>query len=103
MHRWLKTCEQAVERLSGARSITIVSDAESDIYELFAGKPEGVHLVVRSSRARRLADGELLARKLQQMPSCGMIERTIAAAPGRKERRAKLELRYAQATLKRPD
>ena len=103
LHRWLKTCEQAVERLSGARSITIVSDAESDIYELFAGKPEGVHLVVRSSRARRLADGELLARKLQQMPSCGMIERTIPAAPGRKERRAKLELRYAQATLKRPD
>ncbi len=103
LYRWLKTCEQTVERLAGAHSITIVSDAESDIYELLAGKPAGVHLVVRSSRARRLADGELLARKLEQTPSCGTIERTIPAAPGRKERRAKLELRYAPASLKRPD
>ena len=63
-HRWLSTCEQAVRRLSGARSITMVSDAESDIYELFAGKPEAVELVVRSSRARRLVDGEMLAEKL---------------------------------------
>lgn len=102
-HRWLATCEQAVRRLSGARSITIVSDAESDIYELFAGKPEAVELVVRSSRARRLVDGEVLAGKLEAMPSCGIIERTIPASPGRKERRARLELRFAEVTLKRPD
>ena len=39
-HRWLRSCEQAAERLKGARSITMVSDAESDIYELFAGLPK---------------------------------------------------------------
>lgn len=102
-YRWLETCETAKARLSGARSITVVSDAESDIYELFAGKPEGVELVVRSSRPRRLAGGEMLSHKLNQVPCCGMIERSIPAAPGRKERRAKLELRYAQVVLKRPD
>jgi hypothetical protein len=102
-YRWLKTCEQAVARLEGARSITVVSDAESDIYELFAGRPEAVDLVVRSSRARRLAQGDVLARRLDQTASCGQLERTIAAAPGRKERRAKLELRHAEVTLKRPD
>ena len=63
-YRWLLTCEQAARRLSAARSFTIVSAAESDIYALFAGKPEAVELVVRSSRARRLVDGEMLAEKL---------------------------------------
>jgi hypothetical protein len=102
-YRWLKTCEQAVARLAGARSITIVSDAESDIYELFAGRPEAVDLVVRSRRERRLADGDVLSRKLDQTAPCGTIERTIPAAPGRKERRVRLELRHAAVTLKRPD
>lgn len=101
-HRWLETCKTAKARLSGARSITIVSDAESDIYELFAGKPEGVELVVRSARARRLAGGEMLSQKLEHMACCGIIERTIPAAPGRKERRAKLELRHDQVIVKRP-
>ncbi|MDE2447225.1 MAG: IS4 family transposase [Alphaproteobacteria bacterium] len=102
-HRWLATCETAKTRLSCARSITMVSDAESDIYELFAGKPEGVELVVRSSKPRRLVGGEMLSQKLNNMPSCGMIERSIPAAPGRKERRAQLQLRYAQVVIKRPD
>lgn len=102
-HRWLATCETARMRLSGARSITIVSDAESDIYELFAGKPAEVELVVRSSRARRLADGDVLQRKFDLMACSGTIERSIPAAPGRKERRATLELRHAQVMLKRPD
>lgn len=101
--RWLSACERTAERLSGARSITMVSDAESDIYELFAGKPEAVHLVVRSSRARRLADGRLLSQRLEHEPPLGLIERTIPAAPGRKERRARLDLRSARVSLRRPD
>jgi hypothetical protein len=101
--RWLLTCMHAVERLSGARSITMVSDAESDVYELFAGKPQGVELVVRSARARRLANGDVLAQRLDQMGVCGTIMRTIPAIPGRRERRATLELRHAKVTLKRPD
>lgn len=101
--RWLETCERTVERLQGARSITLVADAESDFYELFAGKPEGVEVVVRSLRARRLADGGLLAHRLERTPACGVIERAIPAAPGRRERRARLELRTARVSLKRPD
>jgi hypothetical protein len=100
--RWLTTCTQALERLSGARSITMVSDAESDIYELFASKPRGVELVVRSARARRLADGGAMAQRLDETVVCGRIERNIPAAPGRKERRATLELRHTLVSLKRP-
>lgn len=100
--RWLSTCAHAAERLSGARSITMVSDAESDIYELFAGKPQAVELVVRSARARRLADGGVMAQRLDATAVCGRIERSIPAAPGRKERRATLALRHAVVSLKRP-
>ena len=35
-HRWLRACETALARLEGAGSITMVADAESDIYQLFA-------------------------------------------------------------------
>ena len=51
-YRWLGSCEAAAERLSGARSITMVADAESDIYEFFVNRPQGLHFLVRSARER---------------------------------------------------
>jgi Transposase DDE domain len=102
-HRWLKTCERAAERLAEARSITMVSDAESDIYELFAGKPEGLHLLVRAARDRRLESGGLLSETVDALAPCGTIERLIPAAPGRKERIARLDLTYAGVLLKAPE
>jgi hypothetical protein len=102
-YRWLKTCETARQRLAEAASITMVADAESDIYELYAGKPEGVHLLVRGAHERRLADDTLLSQTLANLPVGGTIERTIPAAPGRKARQAELALRFARVSLAAPD
>jgi hypothetical protein len=102
-HRWLSTCEAAAERLSGARSITMVADAESDIYEFFAMRPQGLHVLVRSARERRLENGELLYETAAGLAVAGQIERLIPAAPGRRERLAKLELRFGEVAVKAPD
>jgi hypothetical protein len=101
-HRWLKSCEAAALRLSGARSITMVADAESDIYELFARLPEGLHILVRAAHDRRIADGGLLGEAVAKLPAGGVIERLLPAAPGRRARTARLSLRFSAIALKAP-
>ncbi len=98
-YRWLQTSEVAAQRLKAARSITMVSDAESDIYDYFAQRPQEVHFLVRSARDRRLKSGVLLSQTIADMAVKGLVERTIPAIPGRKERLATLELRFGQVTL----
>lgn len=100
--RWLTTAEAAAERLSGARSITMVADAESDIYELYVRLPEGVHILSRMARERRLASGLMLGETLAKLAPASVIAREIPAAPGRKKRTARLELRFTRITLKAP-
>ena len=101
-YRWLATCEAAACRLSQARSITLVADAESDIYELFVKRPQAVHFLVRAARERRLANGQLLSHAIAGLAVSGAITRVIPASPGRKERLAKLEVRFGRVTLKAP-
>ena len=52
--RWLSVTTQASAALSSARSITVVSDRESDIYEHFARRPANVELIVRASWNRKI-------------------------------------------------
>lgn len=99
-YRWLQTCEAAATRLKSARSITMVSDAESDIFDYFAQRPQDVHFLVRSARDRRLETGVLLSQTIADMALKARVERTIPAIPGRKERQAMLDLRFDQVILK---
>ena len=100
--RWLSSAEAVAERLAGARQITLVADAESDIYELYAGLPPGVHILSRMGHERRLMSGLLLSEALQNMAPAGLITRDIPAAPGRSKRTARLELRFGPVVLKAP-
>jgi hypothetical protein len=100
--RWLEGAETAARLLGKARSVTVVSDAESDIYELFAGRPLGTHLVVRATRDRTLVEGGKLLTTLAAQPAAAHIQRIIPAAPGRKERVARLALRFMCVEIKAP-
>lgn len=101
-HRWLAGLELAAERLSKARSLTAVMDAESDIYELFALRPPQVHVLIRSARERSLVSGRLLSEEVADFVPAGQIERVIPAAPGRKERPAKFAVRFGKVEIKAP-
>jgi len=92
--------------LSGARSITVISDRESDIYEHFAQRPANIELIVRSNWNRKieLESGVCtqLAGFVDDLPEAARFSVTIPAAPGRKERIAELALRFSPVTLCKP-
>jgi hypothetical protein len=105
--RWIDGARQAGEALSQASAITMVSDRESDFYELFARRPAKVDLIVRACQNRRIeavAEGaeELLFDFIDEQPEQGRFATTIPAASGRPERRTELALRFAPVALRRP-
>ena len=104
--RWLSVTAQASTALSAARSITVISDRESDIYEHFAQRPANVGLIVRSNWNRKIeleaGASTQLAAFVDGLPEAARFSVTIPAAPGRKERTAELALRFSSVTLCRP-
>jgi len=101
--RWLSGCEAAAKVLNGAGSVTMVADRESDIYELFARKPEELDLIVRAGQDRRLADGGRLFEALgEAVPLSTGHVRVAPRGPGDKGRIAKVELRAGRVCIARP-
>jgi hypothetical protein len=100
--------QQASEVLAQAASITVVSDRESDSYELFAKRPANVHLIIRACQDRRIEPApqdpadELLFAFIERQPEQGRFVVTIPAAPGRKARTAELVVRFAPVVLRKP-
>lgn len=104
--RWLSVTAQASAVLSTARSITVISDRESDIYEHFARRPANVELIVRASWNRKIdlqsgASAQLFGF-VDSLPEATRFSGRIPAAPGRKERTAELALRFSPVRLCRP-
>jgi Transposase DDE domain len=104
--RWLSVAAQAGGALSAARSISVISDRESDIYEHFARRPANVELIVRSNWNRKIelesGASSQLAAFVDSLPEATRFSVTVPAAPGRKERTAELALRFSSITLCRP-
>lgn len=101
--RWLDGCRAAAASLSGARSVTMLADRESDIYELFAHRPEGLELIVRAGQNRRLVEGVALFDVLaEQEALCADEVKVAPKGPGDKGRVAGVELRAGRVRLARP-
>ncbi len=103
--RWIDATKQAGAVLDEAASITMVSDRESDFYELFAHRPHNVELIVRACQNRRIeAQNEpgLLFAFIDAQPEQSRFATTIPAAPGRRARNAELAVRFAPVAVRRP-
>jgi hypothetical protein len=101
--RWLSGCRAAASVLSEASAVTVVSDRESDIYLLFARKPERIDLLVRAGQDRCLADGGLLSMALGAVPPLrSSVVRVAPRRPGDKGREAHVELRAGTVRIARP-
>ena len=101
--RWLSGCQAAASVLSEAAEVTVVSDRESDIYLLFARKPERIDLIVRAGQDRSLVDDRLLSMVLADAPPlCSSKVRVAPRGPGDKGREAIVELRAGAVHLARP-
>jgi hypothetical protein len=100
--RWLEGADQAASVCAGAASVTVIADRESDIFEAFALRPEGIELLMRAAHDRALADGEALFARTDAMAAMGRAELELPAKPGRRRRTAQLEIRFLPASLARP-
>jgi hypothetical protein len=100
--RWLNAAEEAGEVLGAARMITVVADRESDIYDQFARRPQGVHLLSRSAQDRALADGTLLCATVAGWPEQGRAVILLPKLARRVERTACVALRFGHVSLRRP-
>ncbi|HWL73953.1 MAG TPA: IS4 family transposase, partial [Burkholderiaceae bacterium] len=103
--RWLDVAARANDVLAAAKSITVVSDRESDIYEHFARRPASAHLIVRACQNRKIESdegGSLLFTFIDGLPEAGRIRMKIPSAPGRKERLAELAIRFSPVELRKP-
>jgi hypothetical protein len=104
--RWIDGAKQAGAVLAEAASITMVSDRESDFYELFVERPHNVDLIVRACQNRRIEASQdepgLLFAFVDAQPEQGRFTTTIPAAPGRSARQAELAVRFAAVALRRP-
>ncbi len=107
LQRWLDGTARAGAVLAAARSITGVSDRESDIYEHFVQCPPNMQLIVRACQNRRIetVDEEqtrLLFAHVDSLPEQGRFAVEVAAAPGRKARTSELAVRFSRIELRRP-
>lgn len=100
--RWLEGADQAASVCAGARCVTMIADRESDIFEAFALRGEGVELLVRAAHDRSLAEGQALFAAIDAAPLAGLGEIDLPAKTGRKARTAQLEARFMSVALARP-
>jgi hypothetical protein len=101
-YRWLLATEEAADVLAGAACITVVADRESDIYEQFARRPAGAHLLTRAAQDRSLVGGARLFATMDAWPERHRETIVLPAQPGRREREACLALRFGRVSLRRP-
>lgn len=101
--RWLDGAQRAAALAqAGAAQVTVVADCEGDVYEVFAGRPQGVELLIRAGQDRSLADGSRLFARAGTLAEAGRMTVELAAAPGRPARAAKLALRVGAVEIARP-
>ena len=101
-YRWLETVHKSRACLHKASQLTVIGDRESDIYELFADRPDNTHLLVRSHPDRLTANRKKLSACLAQSPWQGHKTVTVSANEHRSARLAVLQLRYTQVILPPP-
>ena len=101
--RWLSTALAAKPVLSAAAMVTVIGDRESDIYSAWVEVPEaGFHLLSRSMQDRALLGGGKLDATVASFPVVARCELEVVERAGRPARRAELELRFGEVTIKRP-
>ena len=102
-YRWLVGAERAKAALASAAMVTVIADAESDIYEEFARIPDArTQLLTRACRDRTLASGASLYEHADALPEQYCYTLALPATKKRTARVARMALRYGSVTICRP-
>lgn len=103
-YRWIESFRASESSLPSNKKGIFLADRGADIYEIFLEpRKENMHLLIRALHDRMLADShERMFEELEHSPCAGIMEVAINRSGERKERTARLELRYKNVTIKSP-
>jgi hypothetical protein len=102
-YKWLLSAQSSKACLKAASELTIISDRESDIYELFCEIPdERTHLVIRSNYNRRVEGGQKIKEVLGEKSWHTGLTVKVGGHKNRKSRQADLQFRWAGVEIARP-
>ncbi|MDD2943041.1 MAG: IS4 family transposase [bacterium] len=103
--RWIKALRETVKVCGSAKQVVTVCDRECDIYEfLMEADNLATHYVVRSSSPRLVEeeDAHNIIQAVESREIAGAHEVLIPSREGVKGRKAHLEIRFAEVTLRPP-
>ena len=104
-YKWIEASMQSKQLLEQSKTITIIADRESDIYDLLATVPDQkVHLLIRSNSNRLIVEGSTLADYLNSLPVMhhyklmvrGDVRKSI------EKRTAVMELKWGKVSVIKP-
>lgn len=104
-YKWIEAANQCKTLLHQAKSITMIADRESDIYDLLALVAEHkIDLLIRSNTDRKIEDGKKLTEHLHGLPVMhnydlpvrGDIRKNIS------KRTAAMELKWSKVAIQKP-
>ena len=103
-YRWIDSAQKTKDILAETPMLTVIGDRESDIYEEFSIVPdEQTHLLIRSSINRTLFNSDKkLFEVLASSEEKAVYEIKIKGNKKRKNRIAKMSLRYTKVKIQKP-
>jgi hypothetical protein len=104
-HYWLDGLKAAEAALPHHPHVVLISDSESDIFDLFAApRPSRIDLLVRVCRASRRIDhpAKYLRAALLASPLRGETQVKVPRVGGRSARTAKMAIRWLSLSIRAP-
>jgi hypothetical protein len=105
-YRWIEAADQTKDLLDTAKHFTFLSDRESDIYQLWDRVPDNrTDLIVRAREDRPVyGDESTVFEILNQSPVEGIysIELKEDKRAKRSKRIARIQVKYAEVSIKKP-
>lgn len=104
-YRWLSSAYAAQQRYAEAAQLTVVSDSETDAYEIFAGlQAKGLGFVIRAFHDRRLVAGEggKLSEQMARWTTDYTYEVDLPATDRRSRHRATLGVSWGTVDIPKP-
>lgn len=104
-YRWLSLAEDVQREIDDSIQFTVVGDRESDIFDIFDAKENGIlsencEILVRSARDRKLKDSNnSLYTEIEDWKIKGEYNLKVNSTPQRTKREAKIEVKYGPFSL----
>jgi hypothetical protein len=101
--RWSDAIDQSESIICNRQMTTVISDRESDIYDVLSRGDETLKILLRSNQRRRIMDDSCNVHEyIRKQPVRGSFKLTIPHSHDRKERVAEMQVQFTTVHFKQP-